>query len=100
MINKVFSSILWEYNLDSLNYNDNIVFIRTATIWDKNHCDILKKEIWINHFKQKFLENINSLDKKTINYYTLIFNLTNIKLPNIQSTYDKLNSPIFTRNFG
>lgn len=100
MISKEFTSILWEYNLENLDYNSDIVFIRSLMFWDRNHIDILKKELWIELFKSKFIKNISSLDKKTINYWGIIFWInTKEYLSNNQDTYEKLNSPIFTRNF-
>jgi hypothetical protein len=75
--------------------------VRSLTLWDKNHTDILKKELWIDEFRNKFIKNIESLDKKTINYWGLIFWIDVKKyLSNNQNTYEKLNKPIFTRNFG
>ncbi len=101
MIKNEFSSILWEYDLEKLDYKSDVVFVRSLTLWDKNHTDILKKELWIDEFRNKFIKNIESLDKKTINYWGLIFWIDVKKyLSNNQNTYEKLNKPIFTRNFG
>lgn len=100
MINKIFSSILWEYDLEKLNYDDEIVFIRSLNFWDKNHIDTLKEYLWIEKFKNKFINNIQNFDKKTINYWCIIFWIDKSVFNNINDTYDKLNSPIFTRNFG
>jgi len=100
MLDKIFSSILWEYDISKLNYDDDIVFVRTLTFWDREHINILKQNLWLKKFKQKFIKNINQLDKKTVNYWGVVFNLDVKKyLLNIQNTYDKLNKPVFTRSF-
>ena len=100
MLNKDFKSILWEYDISKLNYDDEIVFIRSVTIWDKNHIDYLKSSLWIEKFRNKFIKNLENLDKKTINYWWTIFWI-DIKdyLNKNQTTYEKLNKPIFTRSF-
>lgn len=101
MINKEFQSILWEYNLKKLNYDDDIVFIRSLTIWDLNHIKYMKSKLWKEKFIEKFLGNIEKLDKKTINYWGTIYWINTKKyINNIQNTYEKLNKPIFTRNIG
>lgn len=101
MLPKYFASILWEYDLNKINYYSDTVFIRSLTIGDKEHSDYLKNKLWIEIFKKKFLQNIDKLDKKTINYWGIIFDI-NVKkyLNKNQDTYEKLNDPIFTRNFG
>jgi hypothetical protein len=100
MLNKEFQSILWEYDLKKMNYSDDIVFIRSLTLWDRNHINFLKKSLWIDEFKNKFIKNISTLDKKTINYWWTIFWIDIKKYLNkTQNTYEKLNEPIFTRSF-
>ena len=100
MLIKDFQSILWEYDLEKLNFSDDIVFIRSLKFWDRNHIKFLKKELWLKKFKENFLKNINQLDKKTINYWAIIFDLDVKKyLNNLQNTYEKLNKPVFTRSF-
>ena len=98
MIDKKFQSILWEYDISKLNYDDNIVFVRTLMFWDKEHIVKLKKELGIIKIRDKFIENVEKLDKKTINYWSKIFNL-NIDLKDKQTVYEQLNKPIFTRSF-
>ena len=68
MLNKEFQSILWEYDLNKINFDSDIVFIRSLKFWDKNHINFLKKELGLDKFKQKFIKNIDKLDKKTVNY--------------------------------
>jgi len=99
MIDKNFQSILWEYDLNKLNYNDDIVFVRTLIFWNKKQVDILKNKLWKEKFKEKFLENLTHFDKKTLNYWSIILDVK-IDLKNKQTIYEQLNKPIFTRNFG
>jgi hypothetical protein len=100
MLNKEFKSILWEYDLKELDYNSDLVFVRSLTIWDRNHINYMKTKLWIEKFKDKFIKNIASLDKKTINYWGIVFWIDTKKyLNNTQSTNELLNKPVFTRNF-
>ena len=100
MLNKIFQSILWEYDLQKLNYEDDIVFVRSLLYGDLEHIKILKQKLWKEKFKQKFLKNLDKLDKKTINYWAIIFDIDKKSLQNIQTTYEKLNKAVFTRSFG
>lgn len=101
MVNLVFSSILWEYNLEKIDYDSDILFVRTLTLWDKEHLEILKNNLWKKLFKNKFLKNISSFDKITLNYWWIVLWIDVKKyLLDNQNTYEKFNEPIFTRNFG
>ena len=99
MIDKIFQSILWEYDLNKLNYENDVVFVRTLIYGDLEHINILKNKLWKEKFKQKFLKNLNKLDKKTINYWCIIFDIDKKNLQNIQTQYEKLNKATFTRSF-
>ena len=100
MIDKIFQSILWEYDLEKLNYEDDIVFVRSLLYGDLEHINVLKKKLWKERFKQKFLKNLNEFDKKTINYWCIILDIDKKNLKHIQTTYEKLNKAVFTRSFG
>jgi hypothetical protein len=100
MLKKEFKSILWEYDIKELDYTSDLVFIRSLTMGERNHINYLKKKLWNEDFKKKFLKNIASLDKKTINYWGIVLSIDTKKyLTHTQTTYEKLNEPIFTRNF-
>jgi len=45
MIDKIFQSILWEYDLNKLNYEDDIVFVRSLIYGDLEHINILKNKL-------------------------------------------------------
>lgn len=98
MIDKKFQPILWEYNISKLNYEDDIVFVRTLMFGDKTHVDILKKKLGKTEFKRKFLENLENLDLKTVNYWKNVFGI-DLTLTNKSTVYEKLNKPIFSRSF-
>ena len=98
MLDKFFQPILWDYDISKLDYNDDIVFVRTLMFWDKKHIDILKKVLWKETFKKKFLKNLKELDIKTINYWKNIFEV-NLNLKNKQTFYEKMNKPVFSRSF-
>ena len=47
-----------------------------------------------------FLKNKKYIDKKSVNYWNIIFGFENEDLESNKTMYDKLNTPIFTRSFG
>ena len=97
---KTFQSILWEYNLSKLKIDSPIVVERVLSLWDKNITDFWIKEVWIKKAKKLFLENSKFLDKKSYNYWELIFWLRDKnKISDNRSMYEKLNTPIFSRSF-
>jgi len=97
---KTFQSILWEYNLSQLKIDFSIVVERVFNLWDKNVTDFWIKEIWKEKAKELFIKNKNLLDKKSYNYWELIFWLRKNKiLSDNRKMYDKLNTPIFSRSF-
>lgn len=97
---KTFQSILWEYNLSQLKIDFSIVVERVFNLWDKNVTDFWIKEIWKEKAKELFIKNKNLLDKKSYNYWELIFWLRKNKiLSDNRTMYDKLNTPIFSRSF-
>ena len=98
---KTFQSILWEYNLSQLKIDSSIVVERVLNLWDKNVTDFWIKEVWKDKAKELFIKNKNLLDKKSYNYWELIFWLRKNKiLSDNRTMYDKLNTPIFSRSFG
>ena len=98
MIDKKFQPILWEYDISKLNYEDDIVFVRTLKFWNKVHVDILKKRLGKAEFKRKFLKNLENLDLKTVNYWKKVFKI-DLTLTHKSTMYEKLNKPIFSRSF-
>ena len=100
-LSKDFQSILWEYNLSKLSLDDNIVVQRILNLWDKRLTDKWIKKIWKEKAWKLFLKNQEHLDKKSANYWNIIFEIENNKNLKInRSMYEKLNTPIFTRSFG
>jgi len=100
-LNKEFQSILWEYDLSKLDLDDNIVVQRLLNLWEKKLTDIWIDNLWKDKARDLFLKNKDQLDKKSVNYWNIIFEVKksqNFK-PN-RTMYDKLNTPIFTRSFG
>ncbi len=97
-LNKTFQSILWEYDLEKLNYTDDIVTQRVLTLWDKKETDDWINKLWKNRAKELFLKNSFALDRKSLNYWEIIFQVKS-NLNNNNSMYDKLNTPIFSRSF-
>lgn len=100
-LSKKFQWILWEYELSSLDLDDSIVVERVLNLWDTALTDLWIIKNWMKKAKKLFLKNRKSLDKKSCNYWSIIFDLpiSNEIIPN-RNMYDKLNTPIFSRNFG
>gem|GEM_PF-3453523 len=45
------------------------------------------------------MKNYQELDPKSVNYWAIIFDIDKSTLKLTYSIYDKLNKPVFTRNF-
>ena len=101
MIDKIFKPILWEYNLESLSYEDDIVFVKTLMFGDKEHIDVLKRFYGREGFKQKFIKLAWKLDKKTANYWAKIFDLdlSQILKNKPRTINERINQPVFERSF-
>lgn len=99
-LKKSFGSILWEYDLSKMNLDDNIVVQRVLSLWDKKITDFWLNELWEDKSKKMFLKNKKYIDKKSVNYWNIIFGFENEDLESNKTMYDKLNTPIFTRSFG
>ena len=98
-LNQKYQSILWEYDLSNLEFDNDIVIERLLNLWNKNLTDEWINIIWKEKAKELFIKNSLKLDKKSLNYWNIIF-WTKITLDNNSSMYEKLNKPIFSRNFG
>lgn len=98
-LTKEFQSILWEYNINNFQIDEDIVIIRALWLWDKNYTDFLIKNIGKEKMKEVFLKNYQELDPKSVNYWAIMFDIDKSTLKLTYSIYDKLNKPIFTRNF-
>ncbi len=96
---KNFKSILWEYDISKLNIESSIVVQRVLNLWDKNITDFWIKKVWKQKAKKLFLKNIEFLDKKSYNYWKIIFQVENNKISDKRTMYEKLNTPIFSRSF-
>jgi len=99
-LTKEFQSILWEYDISKLDLESEIVVERVLNLWDKNITDFWIKKLWKQKAKKLFLENSHNLDKKSYNYWSIIFWVKNNKISSKKSIYDKLNTPTFSRSFG
>jgi hypothetical protein len=103
-LEKNYKSILWEYDLSKLNLDDDIVVERVLNLWKKDLTDLWIKQIGKKKVKELFIKNSKFLDKKSLNYWKIIFDLEkenlkeNLKEDN-RTMYEKLNTPIFTRSF-
>lgn len=96
-LSKILQYSLWEYDFEKLDFSDEIVTIRALCFWELSDVKIIENEIWIEKIKQIFLDNLDKIDKKSINFWRVYFGIKNLK--NNISMYDKLNKPIFTRSF-
>ena len=95
-----FKSILWEYELSKLNLDDNIVTERVLSLWDTDITNFWIKTLWKVKSKKLFIKNKDKLDKKSLNYWGIIFWIdVNKDLKINQSMYEKLNTPVFSRSF-
>lgn len=99
-LDKMFQSILWEFDLSKLNLDDNIVAERVLSLGDKNVTDFWIKELWKDKAKELFIKNKKNIDKKSLNYWNIIFYLEENNLETNRTMYDKLNTPVFSRSFG
>jgi len=100
-LSKDFQSILWEYKLSNLNLDDSIVVERILNLGWKELTDFWIKSIWKERAKKLFIQNQRSLDRKSLNYWNIIFDIKEgSKLDSNSTMYDKLNTAIFSRNFG
>jgi hypothetical protein len=69
-------------------------------LWDKNITDYWINELWKKRAKELFIKNKSKLDKKSLNYWWIIFWVEiEKKLNSNKSMYEKLNEPIFSRSF-
>ncbi len=99
MLPKEFESILWEYDLTKLDISSDIVSIRTFTLWDDFHIKFLQEKLWKEFLKRKFFKNIWEIDKKSANYWALIFWIPKESLEHKPIMYDLLHKPFFRRSF-
>jgi len=99
-LNKKFQNILWEYDLSKLKLDDNIVVQRVLNLGNKDITDYWIKEIWKTKARKLFTKNKDKLDKKSLNYWNIIFEKKDKNLKNNKTMYEKLNKPVFTRSFG
>ena len=97
---KELKSILWEYDISKLDLESSIVVERILNLWDKNITDLWFQKLWKQKARKLFLENSSKLDKKSYNYWAIIFWIKNKEISPKKSMYDKLNTPIFSRSFG
>ncbi len=95
-----FQSILWEYELSKLNLDDDIVCQRVLSLWNKEITDFWIKKLWKKLAKKLFLKNQKYIDKKSVNYWNIIFGIQKTNLKDNKTMYEKLNKPIFSRSFG
>lgn len=95
-----FKSILWEYDLWKLNLDSPIVVQRVLNLWDKKITDFWIKNIWKSKAKSLFIKNSKFLDKKSYNYWRIIFGVKDDKISTKKTMYEKLNSAVFSRSFG
>ncbi len=98
-LSKVLLNSLWEYDVNLLKYEDEIVINRCLIFWEISDYYILKSEVWEDLIKKIFIKNISSFDKKTANFWKLIFKIQHINSNN-HSIYEQLNTPIFKRSIG
>ena len=99
MLPKKFKPILWEYNLEKLNLESDIVVERLLNFADKDLTDYWIKKLGKQKAKELFIKNASKLNKKSYNYWSIIFNYKP-KLQNKQSIYEQFNTAIFQRSFG
>ena len=97
---KNFSSIIWEYDISKLNIDSSLVTERVLNLGDKEITDFWVKENWKEKAKKLFIKNAKLLDKKSYNYWKIIFWIENNKISDNRTMYEKLNTPIFSRSFG
>ncbi len=96
-----FEKILWEYDLSTIDIKSDIVWERIFSLADKDLSDFWISTVWKETAKSIFVRNLNNLDKKSQNYWWIIFWVDTKKaLDSNKTMYEKLNKPIFSRNFG
>lgn len=98
-LQKKFANILWEYDLSKMNLDDGIVVQRVLSLWDKKITDFWLRELWNEKSKKMFLKNKKYIDKKSVNYWNIVFGIENKNLKTNNTMYEKLNTPVFTRSF-
>ena len=99
MLSKKFKKILWEYDLEKLNLDSDIVTERVLNFWDVDITDYWIKTLWKEKAKKLFIKNAEKLNKKSYNYWCIVFGVEK-NLKNKKSIYEQFNKPIFSRSFG
>jgi len=97
MIDEIFRWVVPGYDLKNLSYEDDVVFVATLMFGDREHIEILKKKLGKEKFKQKLQKNFSKLDKKTANYWAVVFDL-DVDLKNNLNLHEEINKPIFRRS--
>jgi cell fate (sporulation/competence/biofilm development) regulator YmcA (YheA/YmcA/DUF963 family) len=92
-------SILREYNIDTLHFQDDIVIQRILQFGEIQDYKQLEKQIGKQAIIDCFLQQRQHFDKKTINFWEKIFHLPHLP-SNATSIYEKMHHPTFRRSIG
>jgi len=75
-LSKLSKYLFWDYNIDTLNPNNDINLVLERVFMQGNESD--EKEIFgyynINEIKES-VTNIKYFDRKTLNYLSVVFNI-------------------------
>jgi hypothetical protein len=89
-------SLLWEYDLNALHFDDPIVIERILKFGALEDYRQLQQHIGKQALIDFFIQHRASFDHKTANFWEVLFNLPH--LPSSYHTlYEQMNKPLFLR---
>jgi hypothetical protein len=73
--------------------------LRALNFWEIEDVKNIENHIWREKLIKIFKKKLNEIDNKSKNFWKLYFNIKDLNITNT-TMYDKLNKPIFSRDFG
>ena len=98
MHSEVSKTLLWDIDSSKTSLDQDLVILRVLEFGDRRDVDILFSGVQRSGIEKVFEKHFSGFDRKTQNYWNLVFH-KNIPLTS-HSSYDQIDAPVFTRNFG
>lgn len=90
-------SLLWDVDPSKVSLDSDLAIVRVLEFGDVDDVRVLFREVPKKKITDVFVRHFGEFDRKTQNYWNVIFD-KNIPLTNT-SVYDRIDEPVFTRNF-